>query len=67
MSERTVARLLAQLRASGYVATRHTIGARGETTGLRVELLDPLLPYWETDQSPAEQGVTNLADLQGFL
>src|SRR3954449_3149350 len=57
LSERTVARLLAQLRALGYVATRQTIGAYGETTGLRVELLDPLLPYWETDQPPAEQGV----------
>ena len=46
VSERTVARLLAQLRAHGYIATRWTIGAYGETTGLRVELLDALLPYW---------------------
>jgi hypothetical protein len=65
VSERTVARLLAQLRALGYVATRQTIGAYGETTGLRVALLDPLLPYWEIDQPPAEQeGVTELSDLQ---
>src|SRR3954449_5098133 len=55
VSERTVARLLAQLRCCGYIATRQTIGAHGETTGLRVALLDPLLPYWETDQ---RQGVT---------
>src|SRR3954469_21725419 len=57
VSERTVARLLAQLRALGYVATRQTIGALGETTGLRVALLDPLLPYWE--------GVTEPSRLQG--
>src|SRR3954449_5453354 len=66
VSERTVARLLAQLRAFGYVATRQTIGVLGETTGLRVTLLDPLLPYWEGGQPPAEQeGVTELAGLQG--
>src|SRR4051812_25639449 len=47
VSERTVARLLAQLRALGYIATRQTMGTRGETTGLRVALLDPLLPFWE--------------------
>src|SRR5215208_2727045 len=65
VSERTVARLLAQLRSLGYVATRQTIGVLGETTGLRVALLDPLLPYWEGDQPPAEQeGVTELAGLQ---
>jgi len=65
VSERTVARLLAQLRALGYIATRQTIGAYGETTGLRVALLDPLLPYWEADQPPAEQeGVTELSRLQ---
>src|SRR3954453_12388838 len=61
VSERTVARLLAQLRSLGYIATRRTIGAYGETTGLRVTLLDPLLPYWETD----EEGVTEVAPLQG--
>ena len=55
VSERTVARLLAQLRGLGYIATRQTIGTYGETTGLRVALLDPLLPYWETDQPAAEQ------------
>src|SRR3954453_3873754 len=66
VSEGTVARLLAQLRALGYVATRQTIGVLGETTGLRVALLDPLLPYWEGDQPPAEQeGVTELSGLQG--
>jgi hypothetical protein len=65
VSERTVARLLAQLRALGYVATRQTIGVLGETTGLRVALLDPLLPYWEGDQPPTEQeGVTELSRLQ---
>jgi len=58
VSERTVARLLAQLRELGYVTTRQTIGAYGETTGLRVALLDPLLPYWE--------GVTELSALQGL-
>jgi hypothetical protein len=67
VSGRTVARLLAQLRAFGYIATRQTIGVRGETTGLRVALLDPLLPYWEADQPPAERGVTELAGLQGSL
>src|SRR3954453_6905716 len=68
VSERTVARLLAQLRALGYVATRQTIGAYGETTGLRVARLAPLLPYWEGDQPPAEQeGVTELSGLQGSL
>src|SRR4051794_31627222 len=64
VSERTVARLLAQLRALGYIATRQTIGMRGETTGLRVELLGPLLPYWEADQ---QQGVTEPSRLQGYL
>src|SRR3954454_15204723 len=65
VSERTVARLLAQLRSLGYVATRQTIGAYGETTGLRVTLLDLLLPFWETDQPPADQqGVTELSGLQ---
>src|SRR3954469_11021062 len=65
VSERTVARLLAQLRALGYIASRQTIGVRGETTGLRIALLDPLLPFWETDQPLAEQeGVTELAGLQ---
>src|SRR5215208_6190299 len=59
VSERTVARLLAQLRALGYIVTRQTIGAYGETTGLRVALLDPLLPYWE--------GVTEPSPLQGSL
>jgi hypothetical protein len=54
-------------RSLGYVATRQTIGAYGETTGLRVQLLDLLLPYWEADQPPAEQGVTQLAGLQGLL
>src|SRR5215217_3257733 len=65
VSGRTVARLLAQLRAFGYIGTRQTIGVRGETTGLRVALLDPLLPYWEADQPSTEQGVTELAGLQG--
>src|SRR3954465_590698 len=46
VSERTVARLLAQLRSLGYISTRQTMGAHGETTGLRVTLLDPLLPFW---------------------
>ena len=67
VSGRTVARLLAQLRAFGYIATRQTIGLRGETTGLRVELLDPLLPYWEAGQPSAEQGVTGLAGQQGIV
>jgi hypothetical protein len=67
VSGRTVARLLAQLRACGYIATRQTIGAHGETTGLRVALLDPLLPYWEADQPPAGQGVTELAGQQGVF
>src|SRR3954453_6918717 len=70
VSERTVARLLAQLRALGYIATRQTIGAYGETTGLRVALLDPLLPYWEADQQQPlvkQEGVTELSALQGFL
>src|SRR4051794_26026441 len=68
VSERTVARLLAQLRALGYVATRQTIGVLGETTGLRVALLDPLLPYWEGDPPSADQqGVTELAGLQESL
>ena len=49
VSERTMARLLAQLRAYDYIATVQTIGNFGETTGLRVALLDPLLPYWETE------------------
>ena len=61
VSERTVARLLAQLRAHGYIATARTIGMFGETTGLRVELLGALLPYWETDQPPVVgEGVTAL-------
>src|SRR3954469_18565337 len=65
VSERTVARLLAQLRALGYVATRRTIGVLGETTARRVTLLDPLLPYWERDQPPVEQeGVTELSGLE---
>src|SRR3954449_1670843 len=42
VSERTVARLLAQLRALGYVASRQTIGLRGETTGFRIQLPGPL-------------------------
>jgi hypothetical protein len=67
VSGRTVARLLAQLRAFGYIATRQTIGAHGETTGLRVALLDSLLPYWEADQPPAEQGMTELAGQQGVF
>src|SRR3954447_24668042 len=62
VSERTVARLLAQLRSLGYIATRQTIGAYGETTGLRVALLDPLLPYWEGEPpSTDRQGVTELS------
>ena len=65
VSERTTARLLAQLRAYGYIATRQTIGIRGETTGLRVELLDALLPYWETDQpAVVGEGVPNVSALQ---
>src|SRR5215212_3472035 len=68
VSERTVARLLAQLRALGYIATRQTIGVLGETTGLRVALLDPLLPYWERDHLSADQqGVTELSGLQESL
>jgi hypothetical protein len=61
-SERTVARLLAQLRACGYVRTVQTIGQYGETTGLRIQLLDALLPYWEAE--PVEVGVTNVTPLQ---
>ena len=49
VSDRTTARLLAQLRTYGYIATRQTIGQYGETTGLRVELLAGLLPYWEAE------------------
>src|SRR3954454_11478350 len=64
VSERTVARLLAQLRSLGYIATRQTIGVLGETTGLRVALCGPLLPFWEGDPPSAEQGVTELSDLQ---
>src|SRR3954454_5102195 len=65
VSERTVARLLAQLRCCGYIATRQTIGAYGETTGLRIALLDPVLPFWEGDPPSADQqGVTELSGLQ---
>lgn len=65
VSERTTARMLAQLRAYGYIATRWTIGAYGETTGLRVELLDALLPFWETDQPVVvEEGVTKASGLE---
>src|SRR6478609_3259981 len=55
VSTRTVARLLAELRAYGYIATTHRLGTLGQTIGLRVELLDPLLPYFEravTELSP---------------
>ena len=65
VSERTTARLLAQLRAYGYIATRQTVGNFGETTGLRVELLDALLPYWETEQpAVVGVGVTDVSGLQ---
>src|SRR5215208_1077528 len=67
ISGRTVARLLAQLRACGYIATRQTMGRRGETTGLRVALLDPLLPFWETDSLSSREGVTGLAGQQGVF
>ena len=55
VSTRTVARLLAELRAYGYIATTHRLGSLGQTIGLRVELLDPLLPYFDravTELSP---------------
>ena len=52
VSSRTVARQLAELRRYCYVATTHLIGDLGQTTGLRVGLLDPLLPFWEA----AEEG-----------
>ena len=55
VSERTVARLLAMLRVNGYVSTVRTVGERNETTGLRIRLLDALLPYWDAER---EQGVT---------
>jgi hypothetical protein len=32
------------------------IGGFGETTGLRIQLLDALLPYWEVDQPPPTEG-----------
>jgi hypothetical protein len=64
VSERTVARLLAQLRSYGYIATVQTIGGFRETTGLRVQLLPALLPYWE---SPLEEGVTECSPLQESL
>src|SRR4051794_8972161 len=68
VSERTVARLLAQLRSLGYIATRQTIGAYGETTGLRVQLLDPLLPFWEGGPPSANQeGVTEPSRLQRYF
>ena len=68
VSERTVARLLAQLRAHGYIATQRTIGVFGETTGLRVEPLDALLPYWESEQPVVVgDGVTAVSGLQGFI
>ena len=39
----------------------------GETTGLRVDLLDALLPYWESDQPVVVgQGVTTLTWEQGL-
>jgi len=47
VSVRTVARLLSELREHGYVVTSHRLGSLGQTTGLKVELLDPLLPYWQ--------------------
>ena len=49
VSTRTVARLLAELRAYGYIATTHRLGSLGQTIGLRVELLDPLLPFWDCE------------------
>lgn len=55
VSTRTVARLLAELRAFGYIATTHRLGTLGQTIGLRIELLDPLLPYFDravTELSP---------------
>ena len=55
VSTRTVARLLAELRAYGYIATTHRLGTLGQTIGLQVELLDPLLPYFDravTELSP---------------
>ena len=56
VSTRTVARLLAELRAYGYIATTHRLGTLGQTIGLRVELLDPLLPCFD-------QAVTELSPL----
>lgn len=67
VSGRTVGRALQQLRTFGYVATCHTLGDRGETTGLRVFLLGPLLPYWEQiEPSPASQGRTVESPLECF-
>lgn len=44
---RTLARYLAELRAHAYVATVRVVGESGQTIGLQVECLDPLLPSWE--------------------
>ena len=63
VSSRTVARQLAELRRYRYVATAHLIGDLGQTMGLRVGLLDPLLPYWEA----AEEGVTDAPALESKI
>src|SRR3954466_5558769 len=63
VSSRTVARQLAELRRYCYVATTHLIGDLGQTTGLRVGLLDLLLPYWEA----AEEGVTDTPALESKI
>ena len=56
VSVRTISRAIRDLRAFGYVATCHLLGERGETMGLRIEILEPLLPFWEgvTDTPPLE-------------
>jgi hypothetical protein len=63
VSSRTVARQLAELRRYCYVVTTHLIGDLGQTTGLRVGLLDPLLPFWEA----AGEGVTGAPALESKI
>src|SRR4051812_34674548 len=63
VSSRTVARQLAELRRYRYIATTHLIGELGQTMGLRVGLLDPLLPFWEA----AGEGVTDAPALESKI
>jgi hypothetical protein len=56
VSRRTIARWLQELREHGYIATSHTLTARGATAGLLVRLLPSLLAYYVF-----EGGVTNEA------